>query len=318
MARAIPDARPFSTDQDFVMPFRVRAFAPALCSALFFVSSPALAHGVMGARFFPATIATDDPFVADELALPTVAWFRNADGERETDISGEWSKRITPTVGFSVEGGWTHLPHAEGFQNVETSLRWQFVTDPERELVVSAGLGAEWGGTGAERVGAESVSAVVPSLAFGKGFGDLPDRFGWARPFAVTGQIAYVAPTEGHDDEGERTPHVLEYGFALEYSLPYLRAQVRDHGWPEWVNHLTPVVEATFETPVLHGGGERTTGTVNPGLIWSGRRMQFGAEAIVPVNGDSGRSVGFLVQTHFYLDDLFPRSLGKPIYSGRR
>ena len=32
----------------------------------------ALAHGFAGERFFPATILTDDPFVADEISLPQV------------------------------------------------------------------------------------------------------------------------------------------------------------------------------------------------------------------------------------------------------
>src|SRR5437588_13080189 len=35
--------------------------------------APAFAHGVVGKRFFPATLATDDPFVADELSLPTIS-----------------------------------------------------------------------------------------------------------------------------------------------------------------------------------------------------------------------------------------------------
>src|SRR5260370_30698169 len=30
-----------------------------------------VAHGFAGERFFPDTISTDDPFVADELSLPT-------------------------------------------------------------------------------------------------------------------------------------------------------------------------------------------------------------------------------------------------------
>jgi CopC domain len=34
---------------------------------------PAAGHGFAGARFFPATLSTDDPFVNDELSLPTVS-----------------------------------------------------------------------------------------------------------------------------------------------------------------------------------------------------------------------------------------------------
>ncbi len=35
-------------------------------------AGPAWAHGVAGKRFFPATLTIEDPFVAAELALPTV------------------------------------------------------------------------------------------------------------------------------------------------------------------------------------------------------------------------------------------------------
>jgi hypothetical protein len=41
--------------------------------------SQASAHCLVGARFFPATLATDDPCVADEMSLPTVAWSRTGD-----------------------------------------------------------------------------------------------------------------------------------------------------------------------------------------------------------------------------------------------
>ena len=45
--------------------------------ALLFVAvPPAGAHGIIGQRFFPATLAIDDPFVADELSLPTVSFMR--------------------------------------------------------------------------------------------------------------------------------------------------------------------------------------------------------------------------------------------------
>ncbi len=34
---------------------------------------PAAGHGFAGARFFPATLSTDDPSVNDELSLPTIS-----------------------------------------------------------------------------------------------------------------------------------------------------------------------------------------------------------------------------------------------------
>jgi hypothetical protein len=289
----------------------------ALTFAASTVSAPALAHGVIGARFFPATLATEDPFVSDELSLPTIATIRNEDGDRETEASVEYSKRITRTFGLSAGDDWIRLPDASGWGNLETTAKWQVFEDAPSESVVSVGVSVEWGGTGAERIGAEDVTTVAPVLFFGKGFGDLSERWDWARPFGVTGLIGYAIPTQGHDDD-ERTPYVLTWGLAFEYSLPYLRALVRDHGWPEFVNHLTPLVEVSVESPVRHAGEERTTGTINPGVIWTGRKMQFSAEAIVPVNGDSGRGVGAAVQLHYYLDDIFPKSLGRPLIGGAR
>ena len=55
-------------------------------------SSNASAHCFVGARFFPATLAIDDPCVADELSLPTVAWSKTADMPPgiEWDISGDF------------------------------------------------------------------------------------------------------------------------------------------------------------------------------------------------------------------------------------
>jgi len=50
------------------------------------------------------------------------------------------------------------------------------------------------------------------------------------------------------------------------------------------------------------------------GVIWSSKYTQFGVEAIVPINERTGHSVGVIGQVHFYLDDLFPRSLGRPLF----
>jgi hypothetical protein len=51
-----------------------RGRAPlALAGALMITQiDDAVAHGFAGERFFPATILTDDPFVADEISLPQV------------------------------------------------------------------------------------------------------------------------------------------------------------------------------------------------------------------------------------------------------
>lgn len=140
--------------------FRFRCHAATLAVCAIALSSPTFAHGAVGSRFFPATIASDDPFAADELTLPTISL-----GSHEEDYAFEYSKSIVPDVSLSI------------------------------------------------------------------------------------------------------------------------------------------------------GGGE-TTGTINPGLIWSGRYTQLAAEAIIPVNNASGDNVGLMMQLHFYMDDVFPHSLGTPLFGG--
>ena len=63
----------------------------------------------------------------------------------------------------------------------------------------------------------------------------------------------------------------------------------------------------------LDRGASGTTGTVNPGIIWAGQNIQLAIEAVIPINRRSGDSVGVLAQLHFFLDDLFPQTLGRPL-----
>jgi hypothetical protein len=306
--------------------------------ALLLPVSGASAHCFVGARFLPATLNVDDPCVADELSLPTVSRFRNGDdpSARQTDISSEVSKRITETFGVSFGTTWTHLrppggPNASGFQNIETSFKWQGLTVPEHEFVMSVALNIEWGGTGAQSVGAEAFNTYTPTLFFGKGFGDLPQAAGWLRAFAVTGQVGYAIPgrrstISGIDidpDTGavnldvEYHPQMLQWGGSLQYSMPYLKSNIVDLGLPDFFNRLMPLVEVSLQTPVANTltSGTVTTGTINPGVIWAGNYFQVAAEAIIPVNRASGTGIGGMMQLHFYLDDIFPQSIGRPIFA---
>jgi hypothetical protein len=94
---------------------RRSAMAGSVCLLVVLAwTSFALAHGFAGARFFPATLAVDDPFVADELSLPTASFFKNpargdAPASRETDVAVEFSKVIYPHFGLSVADTLIHL-----------------------------------------------------------------------------------------------------------------------------------------------------------------------------------------------------------------
>ena len=323
----------------------------ALAASLFFgAAEQASAHGMAGKRFFPATLATEDPFVADELSLPTVSTFRepaSGDGPstRETEISVELAKRITPRLGVSIEDAWVHRhpdgwPSQNGLSNLALGVKYQLLRNEPHEAILSAGFEWEIGGTGVRRVEADPFSTLGPTLHAGKGLGDLPEGLRYLRPLAVTGVVGLAIPTrastrtvtaevkteEGEegasprivfDAERERHPSVFDWGIAVEYSLPYLQAFVKDVGLRRPFDRMIPVVEFAMETPVNRGATGETTGTVNPGVIWAGRRFQVGIEAMIPVNARTGHSVGILGQVHFYLDDLFPKTLGRPIFGGK-
>jgi hypothetical protein len=295
------------------------------------ISSTARAHCFVGDRFFPATLIVDDPCVNDELSLPTIAGFKNGDqpSADELDISGEYSKTITERFAVSVGDTWVHLHEPndgnhDGFSNLETSFKYQFVSSDAHEFAFSAALDVDWGGTGSSSIGAEPFTTLTPTVFAGKGFGFLPENLKFFKPFALTAQVGYAVPTQSSTTAldaqtglltSSPNPQFLVWGGSLQYSFPYLKSSVQDLGFPTFINRLVPLVEFKLETQVANfNGAERTTGTVNPGVIYVANKYQLGFEAIIPVNRASGDSVGVIGQLHLYLDDIFPNSLGRPLF----
>jgi hypothetical protein len=304
------------------------AYACALASVLA-ASTAAEAHGLIGKRFFPATLATDDPFVSDELSLPTISYLKlrgtaDAPPTNQIDLSGELSKRLTPDLGISLGGTFTILDpdggsSVSGFDNLEISAKYVFFKSAEHELLLALGLSWDVGGTGSKKVDADSFNTWTPHLFFGKGFGDLPEQLELMKPFAVTGAFGLAVPSRVHtktfetDEDGNvdvkkpLNPTVFQWGGSLQYNLQYLQSYVRDVGLPAPINRMIPIVEFALETPLDGRNAGRTTGTVNPGIIWFGRYFQLGLEAVIPVNHDVSKNIGALAQIHFYLDDILPQ-----------
>jgi len=298
----------------------------AILGALLSLPAAVLAHGMVGQRFFPATLAVDDPFVADELSFPTVSITKrhgSADEPPtlETDFSAELSKRLSPDLGISLGGSVILLDpkqgHATiaGFDNMAVGLKYVFLKSAPYELIVAAGVDIDVGGTGQQRVGADPFSTFTPSLFFGEGLGALPDTLRYLRPLAVTGVLGLALPVR-------EDPRVFQWGLTFQYNLQYLQSYVRDVGLPAPFNRMIPIVELPMQTSVE--GTSRTAGTVNPGLIWFGRYLQLGLEAVIPIHGntlDPGSeprqgSVGLLAQVHFYLDDIWPEVFTWTPFSG--
>lgn len=317
----------------------------SLLAALLGSAISAEAHGLIGERFLPATVATDDPFVADELSLPTIFHIRmpasgDTAAQRFTSLGGEFSKRLSPNLGLSLGGAWDVIaPQGRpdddntkvltGFENMDLNVKYVFFKSPARELLLSGGFTWEVGGTGDnKKVGADHFDTFTPQLYFGKGMGDLPDALELFKPFAVTGVFGWAVPdrvrtqTISVADDGsvdvsrDFNPTVFNWGFSTQYSLQYLQSFVRDIGLPAPLNRMIPLVEIPLQTPIDGPRARYTTGTVNPGIIWFGRYFQLGIEAVVPINTASGKNVGVLAQIHFYLDDIAPAIFTWTPFSG--
>lgn len=293
------------------MTFKLRALAGAAGGIALLAPLSVLAHGVAGDRVFPATLAVDDPAVSDEMTLPQVQLFKERDDDgrasRTRTYSAEYDKRITDDFGISVEDAYVDGPEGKGFDNAGIGAKYQLYRNDPHEILLAAGLDFDIGGTGRKQL-SEDYSTATPEFFFGKGLGDLPDSVAYLRPFAVTGELGYSIPL--HHNESDE----LNTGLTLQYSLPYLQQHVKDIGLPAPLDGVVPLVEFAFDTPVDHTDNHRTVGTINPGFIWMGKDMQFGLEAVLPLNHDSGQGVGVVGQVHIFFDDLLPKTLGRPIF----
>lgn len=269
------------------------------------------ANGIAGDRLFPSTLTVEDTQDDDEIALPTVSWLkRGVNGDnpagRDLDVTAEYSRSLTSDLSLSVGTGWQQLDGSgaarSGWNNLDLTLKRVTVLNAPHELLVSTGLIADLGGTGARRVGSEGFDTVEPMVTFGKGLGDLPHDLDWLRPAAITGAAGIALPTGP-------AAKLVDYGLTLQYSLVYLDQHVAGSAVPHWAAPLIPLVEFAAESPFGRSYGERTTLTASPGVTWNSDKVQFTLEALLPLSRATGNGVGFIAQVHIYLDDVFPEPL---------
>jgi hypothetical protein len=102
-------------------------------------------------------------------------------------------------------------------------------------------------------------------------------------------------------------------GLSLQYSLKYLQGNVEYVGLPPLIGRLIPVVEFTYSAPVSRAFGNAPTGLVAPGIIYSDNGLEFGVEALLPINRASGTGIGVIAKAHIPLDRI-AASLAKPLF----
>jgi hypothetical protein len=306
--------------------------ALAIVLATLVASQTAHAHGIAGNRFFPGTLTFDDPAVADEAIIPNFSQLNHPDGGGNvTDNRINWSftRLLTPTVGVVIDNSWIArnwgVTKRAGFDVTNVGIKWEVYRNNPHETLVSTSLLWGIGNSGAQGVDTKAPNTIRPGLFFGKGFGDAPDSLSWLRPFGVTGAVVLEHPTGsvstnlGFDPvTGQLGPmltrnvDILHWGFAVEFSTLYLTS--RFSGGPpreEPLNQFVPLVEFAFDS----APGRKSVATMNPGLSYVAVTWQLAVEAIVPLNGASGRDIGGRVQLLLFLDDLAPSLFGKPLLS---
>jgi hypothetical protein len=292
------------------------------------VPRPASAHGFEGDRFFPPTVSSDDPFATDEFSIG-VSSFNNpaaSDGSvpktREVDVSSEFDKEIFPKFALGVSGTYINLdPQGhqaaaqDGFDNIELSAKYQLWENAPHEWILSLGCLADLGDTGSKALGVDSFTTYTPTVYFGKGLGDLPDSMKYLKPFALTGTIGVAIPGQSANFDGSFNSDSTQWGGALEYSLPYLQEHVEDIGLPKPLRDIIPLVEFTGSTP-FDRSGSTSTGTIEPGFLWEQPDFQLGVEAEIPINHHTGPNVGAVFQVQIFIDDIFPKVFGYPVFFG--
>src|SRR5882757_3869332 len=279
----------------------------ALVAGVVLPSAQAYAHGFAGPHMFVSTLIIDDPNVADEASLPTFSWQpQSSDGGRISNgfaTEFEFDKRITENFGFGISSGYQWLTQpgnktANGWENLSVTLKYKPIVSAEHEFMMSVGVVRNFArsganGTNGATIGNDDSSSTAPTIYFGKGFGDLP--IGWARAFAITGELSYqiadkkLKVTGTDPDSGgllvnNGTWNQWSGGLSLQYSMRYLQSQVKDLGLPEFVNRLTPVVEVAWSSPASKPSQSSTQYLIGAGINYTAQNYAVTVEALVPGN----------------------------------
>jgi len=304
----------------------------ALAVATHGVAGLAFAHGLAGNRFFPGTLAFDDPAVGDELDFPLVDVLPGTSGGiRDIDYGFQFTRLLTPTVALGVSSGVIQQfqnahPQRTGFEQTSVEIKARIWEDDIHETLASASLVYSIGASGTNAVGSGGPDTLAPGVFFGQGFGALPDSLAFFRPFGISGAFAPQFPLEGSSAAAAlnapagslptttKNPIIINWGLSIQYSTYYLTD--RFTGGPpsaEPLHQFVPLVEFAVASPLQDTAATRTVATADPGVAYVGSTWQVGAEAILPLDRGAGHGIGGRLQLLLFLDDLIPPVFGEPI-----
>ena len=315
--------------------YRSLPIAAFACAGATLVGTPVLAHAVCGSRVYPVTLTLDDPGVADEVTLPQVVYSRAAaDGgpgpSHDTSIQFEYDKRLTEEFGFAFNDDYNvnqqnNAKTQTGWDDLTVTAKWAKCVDPDADFQLGFGVIREFGRTGTAHIGSDEYGNTAPTVYLGKGLDEIPVPM--LQPLQFTGELSYAIadkefkqftitdPATGAPTTRANNGYANSWSgaFSVQYSIPYLQNQIKDFGLPEPLAHLIPVAEFDWSSAAAYSGGSPTAWTMAPGFIYLRSWYEVGVEALVPLNKAAGTNVGFTVEFHVFLDDLYPHGLGAPM-----
>ncbi len=314
----------------------------ALACASGLQATHALAHAVCGSRVFPVTLTLDDPGVADEVTLPQIVYTRAAaDGGpgpgHDTSVQFEYDKRLTEEFGIGFNDNYTvnqtnDAKTQTGWDDLAVTAKWSKCLSPDHDFVLGFGVVREFGHTGTTHTGADAYGNTAPTVYFGKDLEEIPIPA--LQPIAFTGEFSYALADRALKNtqaimpgptvpsmtplaalqSNSGNPNAVTGAFSVQYSIPFLQAQIKDYGLPEPIAHLIPLVEVSASAAISRPRNSANSWTIAPGVIYLRSWYQVGLEALIPLTKASGTNVGVIFQVHVFLDDLYPRGLGAPLF----
>jgi len=269
---------------------------------------------VVGQRTFIEPFITEDANPKNEFVIARPEWDSSRDGHSLSYGFG-LEKKLSDYFSVTFDSEWDHIspsaadePSESGFNNLGMTLKYAFLLSPIHEAIVSFAVEST-APTGTQDVGAEKDWAFKPFFLYGKGLGDLPDRLKYLRPFAVQGDFGPEVST------GSGTAITFAHDIAIQYSIPYLQAAVRDIGlgWP--FNDLIADTEFNFEHALR--GDEKGTNKIiaTPGIVYMDRHVELGVAGRFPLTGSARDEVdyGVVFIVDLFIDDIWPPSTWQPL-----
>ena len=218
-----------------------------------------------------------------------------------------------PQRGDQRRPTWEH-PGGYGWNGLDTELQWQALCIPDAEFMFKVGfdiiLGRNRHGNARRFRRAKHLLSVG---GFWSRLRNAAARSQIPAPFRDHRRIQHVHAGTGLYKRQPQRVHVqLGVHPPIQPAVLQLARGAIDN---DFLKHLIPVAEFAFQTPI-YNGGRRTDDHRNfqPGVIYIADKWQIALEAMIPMTGATGHGVGVVGSLDFYLDDIFPNTIDKPIF----